>query len=72
MDHKVDLLGGRIDSLQATLKTTLTGVALAIAFLALVTGAGLFRTAIPGPWDNARAPAVPAPPAMVDTAPPNA
>ena len=72
VDHKVDLLGGRIDSLQATLKTTLTGVALAIAFLALVTGVGLFRTAAPGAWDSARAPAAPAPPpAMVDTAPPN-
>ena len=72
VDHKVDLLGGRIDSLQATLKTTFTGVALAIAFLALVTGAGIFRTAAPGSWDGARAPAVPAPPpAMVDTAPPN-
>ena len=32
------------------------------AFLALVTGAGFFRTAAPGPWDSARAPAVPAPP----------
>ncbi len=75
VDHKVDLvrsdLGGRIESLHATVKTTLTGVALAIAFLALVTGVGIFRTGAPGTWDT-RAPSVSVPPpATVETALPN-